>query len=531
MLDSFSQATRHNECNAVINNLRTAPTSSSVHYCPTTLRRSFKCSRHTFNQPASIHSHSLPFHTTSLPLAGCPNVHSLAMASKPTGYTAFLPNTLLTVINSKAFIPFILSNPLSGNEISLAAIAATQHQRHADLLYLPQSATLAQALDFFRRYDITAVPVVSDSGEGGGGGSGVKAASGLAGGKVVRKVGAKDIVGVFTMQDLIRPLISHSIFEQAPASIKPDSSSSAASASSTSASTSPAPSSSSSTQLSEADFIAQLSNLPLWSTPILSYLSCTASNRHEWFLLSTATVHDAALALSSGYRHILVSEADSLDSHTTGDVALLSAGDLARYVYTSLPEEVEVSSGVPERLVQLLRSPISQHFKKRDMVTFQERDITINAFRRLALAGPAVSSSSPSSSPRQSGPIGAVPIVNKSGMVIDNLSATDIRLLTPATFHHILHPLADFLAALRSAPSPPASAPTTPSSASAAAARSLRPAFAATVNGQTSVHLLLEKVVTLGISRVWVVDEEARPVGVVALSDIFRLLVEYQSHK
>ena len=265
---------------------------------------------------------------------------------------------------------------------------------------------------------------------------------------------------------------------------------------------------------------------------MLPYLSCNASNRSEWFLLSSRTVHDAAIALSSGFRHVLVSEADSLDSHTKGDVALLSAGDLARYVYTSLPEEVE-GSGIPEPLVKLLQSTVAQHFVKRNMVTFHEQDITINAFRRLALAGPVASSSSPTPSPPHSpsstgqrSPLGAVPIVNRSGMVIENLSATDIRLLTPTTFHHILQPLSTFLASLRTAPSPPASAPATPSSSSSSGGRSLRPAFAATVNTQTSIHMLLEKVVTLGISRLWVVDEEARPVGVVALSDIFRLLVE-----
>ena len=232
-------------------------------------------------------------------------------------------------------------------------------------------------------------------------------------------------------------------------------------------------------------------------------------------------MRDAAIALSSGYRHILVSEADSLDSHTKGDVALLSAGDLARYVYTSLPEQVE-GSGVPERLVKLLQSTVSQHFVKREMVTFQEADLAINAFRRLALAG---SIASPKHTIGQPSALGAVPIVNRSGHVIDNLSATDIRLLTPATFHHILQPLSEFLARLRTAPSPPASTPASPTS-SASGGRSLRPAFAATVNGESTLHMLLEKVVTLGISRVWVVDDDARPAGVVALSDLFRLLVE-----
>ena len=116
-------------------------------------------------------------------------------------------------------------------------------------------------------------------------------------------------------------------------------------------------------------------------------------------------------------------------------------------------------------------------------------------------------------------------------MVIDNLSATDLRLLTPATFHRILEPLASFLHTLRSTASSPA-APSSPSSSSSSPGkRNLRPPFAATVSGSLAMGMMLEKVVNLGISRVWVVDESAKPVGVIALSDLFRMIVALKLHE
>ena len=221
------------------------------------------------NDPTSLTSecpnslHSLSLHSFHFSPPTCCCVSCFNMASKPSEYIAFLPNSLLTVVNSKAFVPFILSNPLTGNEISLAAIAATQHQRHADLLYLPETATFSQALDFFRQYDITAVPIVSDV-------TAARAASGLAG-KQVRKVGARDIVGIFTIADLIRPLISHSLFDQAPAAIAPSPSSAPSTVSSSAPSTA-----SSSSRLSEAEFVAQLAASPLLveSCPAVSVLQC-----------------------------------------------------------------------------------------------------------------------------------------------------------------------------------------------------------------------------------------------------------------
>ena len=422
------------------------------------------------------------------------------MAGKPSEYTAFLPNSLLTVVNAKAFIPFILaSDPSDG--VSLAAIAATQHQRHSELLALPASATLADGLAFFRQWDITAVPVIEEGRK-----------------KKGKMFSPSDVIGVFSMQDLIRPLICHPIFDRAPPSLLPH-------LRPTSPATSPAPSTSPHpSPLSESDFIAQLPQLDVWQQPISAFLSCTSSNRPSWFLLGSHTVGDAAKALSSGLRHVLVTEGEDVHSSTPVTIHMLSAGDLARFVYTSLPQDTSENSTLPVPLSKLLSSPVSAHVASKAIVSFRESDLTIAAFRRLA-SSPASGSTSTM--------LGAVPIVNSSGMVIDNLSATDLRLLTPPTFHQILDPLSSFLRTLRSAPS---SAGSSPQSSAASAApspsqgRSLRPAFAATVGLDVSMQMMLEKMVNLGISRIWVVDGEAKAVGVVALSDLFRMIVALQLH-
>ena len=425
------------------------------------------------------------------------------MASKPAEYTAFLPNSLLTAVNSKAFIPFILaSDPSDG--VSLAAIAASQHQRHSELLALPASTTLAQALAFFRQWDITAVPVIAEGRM-----------------KKGRKFSPSDVVGVFTMQDLIRPLVCHPIFDRAPPSLLPH-----LRPSTPPTTTPPPPPPSTDSPLSDSDFAAQLPQLDVWQQRVDGFLSCNSTDRSSWFLLGSHTVGDAAKALSSGLRHVLVTEGDDIASTSPVIIHMLSAGDLARFVYTSLPQDTSEHSTLPLPLSQLLSSPVSAHVATKPIVSFAERDLTISAFRRLASG--SSSSSSPSSTPSSASPssmLGAVPIVNSSGMVIDNLSATDLRLLTPPTFQHILDPLSSFLRTLRSAPSSTASSPQ-----SSSQGRSLRPAFAATVGLDVSMQTLMEKMVNLGVSRVWVVDGEAKAVGVVALSDLFRMIVALKLH-
>ena len=423
------------------------------------------------------------------------------MASKPSEYEAFLPNTLLTVVNSKSFIPFQLATAdPSIDGVSLAALAASQHQRHDQLLALPASTPLSDALSFFRRWDITAVPLLDDA---------------VLKAKKKKKFSPNDVVGLFTMQDLTRPLVCHPIFERAPPSLLPHLLPVSASASPSASSSAPR----AGVALGESDFLAQLHSLDVWSAPASSFMSCNRSNRAQWFLEGTRTVEDAARALSSGLRHVLVTEGSDINAASPVTIHMLSAGDLARFVWTSLPQDVSENSTLPPALSRLLASKVGSHLSgAHTVVTFTEHEPTINAFRRLA------SAASPSSSP-----LGAVPIVNSSAMVVDNLSATDLRLLTPSTFRHILDPLSSFLRTLRSAPpsasTSPQPSPASSSASASSAVKSLRPPFAATVTREASLQMLLEKMVNLGISRVWVVDEGAKAVGVIALSDVFRMIV------
>ena len=439
-------------------------------------------------------SHSITLQSLTSPLLPL----SAAMASKASEYTAFLPNSLLTAVNSKAFVPFLLgADPTDG--VSLAAISATQHQRHAELLALPSSTSLSSVLAFFRQWDITAVAIVEE-------------------GRIQKKkqFAPKDVLGVFSMQDLTRPLIYHPIFDRAPAALLP---ALAASSRPSSPATSPA------SPLTEAEFRDALQHLDVWQRPVTDFFSCNPSNRSAWFLRGSHHVRDAAKALGSGLRHVLVTEGDDINSAAPTTIHMLSAGDLARFIYTALPQDTSEHSSLPAPLSHLLSSPVAAHVTTKSIVTFQEHELTISAFRRLASPpshsghSPTAASSAPASAVSS---LGAVPIVNSSHMVIDNLSATDLRLLTPATFHLILEPLSTFLKTLRSAHS----GAEAPVAGKEKGAKAMRPAFAATVDGKASMQIMLEKTVNLGISRIWVVDDEAKPVGVIALSDVFRMIVQ-----
>lgn len=407
-----------------------------------------------------------------------------------TSYTPFLPVPLLNVVQSKAFIPFQLAMTDAGS-VSTASLVATKHQQHADLLTLPADATIAQALEFFKRYDITAVPLTVNPSQ-------------QTTDKAVRfqpsryesinpAIAPSSIVALLGVHDIVKAIVCSPPFSDQQID---------------------------QTILSDAEMAA----LPIWNQAVGSIATANDSNRHEWFLSSKNIVRDAARSLSAGFRHVLVHEVSNNQSNiqsnkgtTPVSVTIVSAGDLMRFCFTSIPPSDGDTSGMPSALITLLETPIGEHLTPRTkLVTFHQSDLTYKAFQTLS-EGVANKS------------LGAIPIISKSGFVMDNLSASDIRSINQANARHLLMTLHDFLPSLKSRPPSPSSrkSPTpaaqgSPTSEKSAA--SLRPPFAASISVEATVRMTLEKITVLGISRLWVVDEYARPINVVSLSDIFRVL-------
>lgn len=90
------------------------------------------------------------------------------------------------------------------------------------------------------------------------------------------------------------------------------------------------------------------------------------------------------------------------------------------------------------------------------------------------------------------------PIIDETGKLIGNLSPSDLRFMTKSKLKSILLPVMEFLKVMHDgkAPEPIVCKP------------------------NDSTKSVLVKALASKIHRVWVVDEENRPLGVVSFSDI-----------
>jgi CBS domain-containing protein len=99
--------------------------------------------------------------------------------------------------------------------------------------------------------------------------------------------------------------------------------------------------------------------------------------------------------------------------------------------------------------------------------------------------------------------VSAVAVIHpKTGSLIGNLSASDIRGLSTADAGSLALPIMDFLMQRKAKLRPPV-----------------------TVTPSTPFEVVLSKLALYRIHRVWIVDEKEHPIGVVSLTNVARLLV------
>jgi CBS domain-containing protein len=111
--------------------------------------------------------------------------------------------------------------------------------------------------------------------------------------------------------------------------------------------------------------------------------------------------------------------------------------------------------------------------------------------------------------------VSAVAIVDKVGQLMADFSATEVRGLSVDNFPTLRKPVVTFLEQSRSrigrAECYPFSTPII-------------------CTGDTPIETVLLKLHSHGLHRLWIVDEMARPLGVITLTDVMRLLLPPQEH-
>jgi CBS domain-containing protein len=102
--------------------------------------------------------------------------------------------------------------------------------------------------------------------------------------------------------------------------------------------------------------------------------------------------------------------------------------------------------------------------------------------------------------------VSAVAVVNSSGSLVANLSASDIRGLQQQHFSSLLLPVTQYLIVNKGKPQAPL-----------------------TCTKDTDFSTILMKMVLFRIHRVWIVNEKEQPVGVISQTDIMKKLSEFQT--
>jgi len=101
--------------------------------------------------------------------------------------------------------------------------------------------------------------------------------------------------------------------------------------------------------------------------------------------------------------------------------------------------------------------------------------------------------------------VSAVAIVSPSGSLVANLSASDIRGLEQQHFESLLLPVTQYIINQRGKPKAP---------------------ITCTIN--TDFQTVLMKMILFRIHRIWIVDEDDRPIGVISQTDVMKKLSEFQ---
>ncbi|KAJ3407452.1 hypothetical protein HDV05_005413 [Chytridiales sp. JEL 0842] len=262
-----------------------------------------------------------------------------------------------------------------------------------------------------------------------------------------------------------------------------------------------------------------------FKTPISELVGYTSESSVSWMLNSTDSVSTLLQMLTtSPYHRILVSnqevfeKKDSKDVHQGASIVMLTQTDLLRWIIDyrdafvpvsmtrifSTPVD-DVSSLIPEyhpnkqdpTQPSSLPTPTSetsfsdsppQHHATQHIIAVPESFSAISAFRVMYTHR-----------------VSAVPIVDASGRVVANLSASDLRGITASSesLGALLLPVFEFL-----------------ETKTRRTSEQLKPDQLRSVKGTDTLGSAARISLDSKIHRVWVEDDDEKPIGVLTLTDM-----------
>jgi len=223
------------------------------------------------------------------------------------------------------------------------------------------------------------------------------------------------------------------------------------------------------------------------NAPVSKYLGLSDETKTLWCFDEKDPVNKLLDVFSVGVHRILVSH----KSATTPYWSFLSQTDVLRYLKVqSYRRQSQVGEIFLSRLTDLkLVGNNSSGGEEKKIKTIAENSSAITGFRQMI----------------SNNELSALPIVNDKGQLMGTLSSSDFRGIGLDNFKNSLLPVNRFIVLSRGG----------------------KKQHQLTVRSDEVLSSVVDKLLLRGVHRVWVVDQDNKPIEVVSLTDIIRTFSIY----
>jgi CBS domain-containing protein len=204
--------------------------------------------------------------------------------------------------------------------------------------------------------------------------------------------------------------------------------------------------------------------------PITQLLGLTAESRRLWIAEPTMTLTTLLEPFSKGIHRVLVPQKDD-DGKSTARI--LSQSDVVSYIYRNKQEIPQIIS---KKLSEL-------GIKPKPVISISKDTSALEGFKTMTVEK-----------------VAALAITDNNNKLIGNLSASDLRGITTRRLKKVVDPVTEFLETMHGA---------------------LRDPITITLND--TLEIAMFRLVDQCVHRLWVVDDNKKPIGCVSLTDIIRI--------
>jgi CBS-domain-containing membrane protein len=257
----------------------------------------------------------------------------------------------------------------------------------------------------------------------------------------------------------------------------------------------------SSREFSESNLFDYLNRIDVdefFSTPVSKVIGASQESASPWIVYSTDNLDDLTKLFTTSKQHrVLVVDSDILVASLVGPIpptaslSIVTQSDLIRYIFDSKKGLTKLSADLMEPILDVTVRELTHALKSpnQPIIAMLDTQSALHGFRTMYLDS-----------------IQGVPVIDRQGNVVCNLSASDLRGITIKNMQNLSKPVFQYLESMKHK--------------GEVMADQLR-----TVELSDTVDKVLKMVIENKIHRLWVTQDNSEKLGgVVSLTDILSLL-------